>query len=512
MSESLNGYFRGHHLMLYSALVILNIGLVWLLPYFPTQDGPSHLYNLVILHDLVNGGKEWGDYFSYQIHAVPNLGFHLFTYPLLTLFSPLVAERLFITLYILLMTSTVPCFLYSFGSRPFPLSFFVFPILFNYTLMMGFYSFSIAVPCMLLSMAVAWTLRRRSVLMRFIAFNSAGLVLFYLHLIPFMIYLGFLYLLIPFTVTGVRRCAREFALLLGVTSPCLATCAAYFVRNAESFQQITTQDTSAFHYLQLFTELFLFSVDTFSFWQVLPWAALFVPVFFFTKARWKDVIERKCIREEHGAILLLACILLGSYLVFPSGFGGGGYFNQRLPWVLFLIVLPVLKIPEDGVFRRFGGVILPGIALFFLLVNAAIFYQQSSCIQEFLSGLTYPIPRKAIIVTYKPRVYEWPRVDSLLHAASYYGMEKGSIDAGNYELLTGLFPVKFKHRPPLLPNEKMISYFPGRINWRHYPSIGFLLGWEVDGNGREKLKECFSPVFTQKRFSLWVRKAGPVLP
>ena len=67
--------------MYYILLLIAHIALIWLLPYVPTQDGPSHIYNLQILHDLLNGGKEWGEFFVYQLSAVPNLGFILLAYP-----------------------------------------------------------------------------------------------------------------------------------------------------------------------------------------------------------------------------------------------------------------------------------------------------------------------------------------------------------------------------------------------------------------------------------------------
>src|SRR4030042_6889484 len=87
----------------YIFLLILHIGLVCWLPYVPPQDGPSHIYNLVILHDLLNGGKEWGNFFSYQLRLIPNLGFIFLAYPLLSFFTPLVVERIFISVYIVLL-------------------------------------------------------------------------------------------------------------------------------------------------------------------------------------------------------------------------------------------------------------------------------------------------------------------------------------------------------------------------------------------------------------------------
>ena len=82
----------------YLLLLAAHIGFIWWLPYFPTQDGPSHLYNMVILRDLLNGGEEWGRYFEYQLRIVPNMGFTLFAYPLLYFFPALIVEKIFLSI------------------------------------------------------------------------------------------------------------------------------------------------------------------------------------------------------------------------------------------------------------------------------------------------------------------------------------------------------------------------------------------------------------------------------
>src|SRR5215470_12611130 len=92
-----------NHTVLYLLLLSIHIGLIWLLPFFPTQDGPSHLYNLVILRDLLNGGSRWGHSFDYQIFIGPSLGFNAVAYPLLAVFDPFVVEKLFISIYVFLM-------------------------------------------------------------------------------------------------------------------------------------------------------------------------------------------------------------------------------------------------------------------------------------------------------------------------------------------------------------------------------------------------------------------------
>lgn len=242
----------------YGVLVLLSFGLVWALPYFPTQDGPSHLYNLVILRDLLNGGRVWGEYFTHDLRATPNLGFHVVAYPLLAFFSPRVVEKIFVSLYILLMTVSVPCFLRSFGNRPFPLSYLVFPLLFNYSVMMGFYSYSLAVPCLLLSIALSWSLRARPLLHRALVFNLSGFILFLLHFIPFSIYILFLCIMTVDTAHGFKKRRREFLLLMAVISPCIINALLFLFHGPSARGFPLNYEVSLSRFGELAFKLFLF--------------------------------------------------------------------------------------------------------------------------------------------------------------------------------------------------------------------------------------------------------------
>ena len=89
----------------------------------------------------------------------PNLGFFIVAYPLLSFFEPLVVEKLFVTLYILLLILSVPFTLKLLGLPVFPASFFAFPATLSYGLAMGFYSYIIALPLVLLAGSICWRLR-----------------------------------------------------------------------------------------------------------------------------------------------------------------------------------------------------------------------------------------------------------------------------------------------------------------------------------------------------------------
>lgn len=501
-------------LFFYVLFLCFHIGLVWLLPYFPTQDGTSHIYNLVILKDLLNGGREWGSFFSYQLRAVPNLAFTLLSYPLLH-FSPLIAEKIFISIYIILLGSSIPFFLHTFNKASLPFIFFVFPVIFNFNLMMGFYSYVISVPLFLIAFSINWKIRDRSTVCKFFIFNLAGLIIFYFHIIPFILFLLSLFCITIVQSKGFKRTFFDQIKLISVISPSLLVLFLYLARSTKSFTPDFSYLFSPSRYIYLRNDLFFFSTVTFSPWQMLPgflFAGLFLSFFILSvyllfkdpDAGWVKVRD---FSASDKVLICLACFLLLIYFITPFRFGGGDFFNQRFPWVVFIILLPLLRINEKFFSERFVLVTISSVVIIFFVFNTVILWQQSKKVEEFLSGLNTDIPKGAYVMTYKkidPKA-GWPRIDALMHAASYYGIFKGCVDIGNYETDLDYFPIKFKDNIPSFPSSDQIAYKAETINWSEYPSIQYLLGWEVDKNDEEKLSRFFHVIYKEPPFSLWER-------
>jgi hypothetical protein len=495
----------------YIFLLIVHIGLVWWLPYLPTQDGPSHIYNLVILHDLLNGGKEWGHFFTYQLRPIPNLGFIILTYPLLFFFTPLVVERIFISVYIVLLGVSVPFFLRTFEKPPFPISYFIFPLIFNYTLLMGFYSYIVAVPMFLLALSLAWRIRNSSPFCKLFCFNAMGFVIFYFHLIPFVFFILSLMVITMVESTSYKKKVNNLLTLLLIISPSILNFLYYFRLGTSRLLPDFSYLLSFPHYLQLLIELLFFSTVNFFPWQLFPASVFTLLIVFLAYYSGKDIYRRKVqsenLKSSEKVLLYLTLLLMIIYLFAPFGFGGGLYFNERLPWVILLIALPLLQMPEAAIFKRIISYAIMIIASTFLIFNAVILWQQNSKVEEFLSGLYMELPKGAFLMTYKPKDPQNTTVDILLHAASYYGIFKGYVDIGNYEASTDIFPVRFNKNMPPTPPERQISYKPTTINWVKYPAIQYLLGWEIDGKEKEGLNKYYRVIWEKNQFSMWQRRA-----
>jgi hypothetical protein len=501
--------------LLYLLIISVHIGLIWLLPYFPSQDGPSHVYNLVILKDLLNVGSEWGNFFTCQLHAVPNLAFTLLSYPLLQFFSPLIVEKIFISIYIVLLGISTYFFLDTFNKRSILFIFFVFPVIFNFNLMMGFYSYVITIPLFLIAFSVSWKIRHRSIVCKFIFFNLAGLIIFYFHIIPFIFLLLALICITFVQSKGFKRIIFDQIKHISIISPSLLVLFLYLAKGTKSFIPDFSYLSSLSRYIYLRNDLFFFSMVTFSPWQMFTgfiFTGLFLCFFILSlyilfKDPNKGWVKYRDISDSDKALICLSLFLLLIYFITPFRFGGGDFFNQRFPWVIFIILLPLLRINEKIFSERFVMVSIVSVAVLFFAFNSIILWQQSNKVEEFLSGLNVDIPKGAYVMTYKkidPKA-GMPRVDVLMHAASYYGIFNRCVDIGNYETGLDYFPVKFKNTVPRFPSLDQIAYKSETINWFDYPSIQYVLGWEVDRNDTEKLSKFFHIIYKDDPFSLWER-------
>ena len=495
----------------YTLLLAVDIALVWLLPYFPTQDGPSHIYNLVILHDLLNGGKEWGDLFTYELRATPNLGFHLIAYPLLLFFHPLVVEKLFISLYLILMGVSIPVFLKTFSGKIFPFAYFVFPVMFNFCLMMGFYSYVITVPLFLLAVSASWKIRNYPVPQKILSFNAMGIVLFYFHLIPAVLYIMSLAIMDLIEYASFRSRLVNTLKLAGVMAPWFIIFSLYMWRSFSLSGH--PQPITHISDIDLSRDFFSFSTVIFDpLQQVLAAILLFLILFFFSVSLSKVVKgylqKRTSLSDIPRQKKFLFCFLISLIFIYffaPFNLGDGSFFNQRFPWIIFLFTLPLLQFPERVSVQCLCSIVLATVALMSIALNFRILSQQSIVVRNFLRGTVADINKGAYVMLYRDGNSDWSRADVLLHAVSHYGMEKKCVDIGNYEVSYNIFPVKYKRKLPSIPAWDKVEYEPETIRWDKYPSIDYLIAWKADLASRREIGRFFHIIWEDKLLTIWQR-------
>ncbi|MBN2362492.1 MAG: hypothetical protein JXR83_23770 [Deltaproteobacteria bacterium] len=444
---------------------------------------------------------------------MPNLGFTLLTYPLLSLFQPLTAERIFVSAFIVLLGCSVPLFLRAFDRPALPLSYFAFPVVFNFTLLMGFYSYAAAIPLYLMAFAWCWRCRDRSRYLRFALYNAAGLALFCCHVIAAVFFIIAVATMATARQDSRRRLFAEIAELSLLLSPLLIGLAVWLTQSPLS----ASAGIGLFSLTRIVDLLIMLA--TFSSLSLSPWQLLSTSLVMFlylaigylsVKEIYLRYRSQRAVTEAERTLLRLASSMTVLFMVAPFHFGGGGYFNERFPWVLFLLLLPLLQLPATGYWRRLGPPAIAGAATLALAVTATCMWQQSALVESYRRGLSVAIPRGAIVMAYRaPKQEPWPRVDVLAHTVSYYALAHGCIDAGNYEVETHYFPVMRKPSAPALPFSGTILFAPEKIEWPDFPMIRFVVGWQVDPGSRQRLDGFFEVIWEEDRLSIWQRRATP---
>jgi len=132
--------------LFFAAAVGLNVLPVLLVKYFPTVDGPAHLYNAQLIASLWGDPtQEWASFLDFNDRFTPNWSGHSVLALLLYLVPPFLAEKAILLFYLV----GTPVFIrrlmsrISDGGKLF--SYLVFPFLYSYLFHYGFFNYSIAV-------------------------------------------------------------------------------------------------------------------------------------------------------------------------------------------------------------------------------------------------------------------------------------------------------------------------------------------------------------------------------
>ena len=493
------------HAVVYVALVAASVALVWLLPFFPSQDGPNHVYNLVILRDLLHGVGCWRPYYSLNLHLAPNLGFTLFAYPWLSVLSPLAAERAFLTTYVLLFALSVPLFLRAFGRPAFPLSYLAIVALFSQPVMMGFYSEIIGTPLLLLAVALAWKLRGARAGIRFAALNLLGLALFVLHLIPFALYLLAAALQAGAQETTWKKAVQRAVLRGFALLPCVLLAATFNI--AHRVQAPTYWSIWPWNMLRDFLSFGEFS---FSRWQLVPGLAACLSVYLAARTglrteSWRCANDQSAVRRFLTALCLSLVI---AFLCAPNTFGGGGALRRRLPPLILLFSLPLLRPWTARISPHRFAQATAAVAALTLIVNAGLFWQQSRQVALFTRGAKAALPRGALLVTARLDDLDHPYPDPLFHAADYYGLA-GAVDLGQYlntHMSDPYFQVRFLE-PVTYTTTGYI--YDGEEPAASLPQAQYVLCWGVGNSCQENLAPDFTPYWSEvgDPLSIWKRAA-----
>src|SRR6516162_5449774 len=141
-SKCVRAWFGDLDNALFALLLLATIAPVWCFRYFPSQDGPAHLENATILKEYYWPDREiYRTYYTIDTHPNPNWVGHLLLVGLMVVAPPLIAEKVLLTGYLILLPVSLRYALNAVRPGAGALALLAFPLTPNLFYHMGFHNF-----------------------------------------------------------------------------------------------------------------------------------------------------------------------------------------------------------------------------------------------------------------------------------------------------------------------------------------------------------------------------------
>ena len=171
--------------LLIGVLIVVYLLPIWVFTYFPTQDGVSHVYNSQILTEYNNPDYQFRDYYEINWYPFPNWLSHFSLAVLMLVFPALIAEKIFLSLYVILFPLAIYYFLNAVQRGRHALVILSFTFVYNYLFLMGFYNFAVSVPLFFLALGYWWKHKDEMNRNRIILLNLLIVITYFAHLISY---------------------------------------------------------------------------------------------------------------------------------------------------------------------------------------------------------------------------------------------------------------------------------------------------------------------------------------
>jgi putative flippase GtrA len=443
----------------FAAVLALHVLPIWLVRWFPTQDGPLHVENvLALLH--VSGSPLLQSWYVANWGAQPNWLTQGLLAALLAAASPVVAEKLVLTGYTVLFPLAFRSLLPR-GVRGWWGALAAFPFVHAYPFHMGFWNFSYGMALALLAAGVWSRWRGRLGGARALVFAGLSVLLFVAHSVAFagaLVAVGGLLAARAAAdlVRARRRPARRARVLrawairavaaVAAFSPGLALVAAWILAHSgEASARFPLPDLV----VKLAAGYAMVSIDR---RELMP-AALVMAVLAGAGAHALAVRrrERRRLRPADGWLAAAATFAV-LYLAVPDVVAAGAHVSDRL--ALFTFIALAAWIVAGGAPGPAAARAAPALAALALVALGIRFDKQralSSLLDEYLSAeAVIPPDRVLLPVSISPwgprdaagRRFGY-RIKPFLHATGWVVAERGGVDLKNSQAVTSHCPVRY---------------------------------------------------------------------
>ena len=483
---------------------------IWLFKYVPTQDGPSHIYNAQVLKEYRNPDYNFSEHYDLNLSLFPNWLSHILLVILLTVFSPIVAEKILLSIYIIVFPISIFYFLGSIKQGKNLLGFMSFLFIYNYLFLMGFYSFAISMPLFFLILGYWWRHKEHITTKRVVLLNLFMVIIYFAHLIShILIVMSISLLAILYFRKRIRGILTAFVCIFPSCILILIYLPSSDLLSGETPQIGLSRIPLLLK--ELVSMRVLVSYNEYQ--SIIAYLVSATILYLFIHTLWKEKIDRKESFIERfstkDCFLFIFFVMLILYLILPWSVGPGGWVNDR---IAILALIGILAWFREGDSRRWKRIFLILIVLISLINIAYIGYYckiLNEELDEFTSGVQVIGKNKTILPFFFDGFGKSSRVGIFVNAANYYSLNNGGINLGNYEILFDYFPTRYKEsfEPPAPGKEWVVTvhWQPTEIDIRGYSAnIDYLLIWgDVGPAMSDDIQSSYSMIVSNGRLKIF---------
>lgn len=440
------------------SLLAIQIAIPWTVPHFVTQDGPSHVYNAIVIKKLLLHQQPFTSVYSINDHIIPN-----WASTILFGIACMVAGSAHAEPLIMSFVLVVGFFSLSYAVRSFsptaprwtPISNF---LLQTWCLWMGFYNFYLGI--VLVPFAIGYYVRRGGKLTAKSALALGGglIVLFFVHLLPaaiamlsLAIFAIWLHIVRPRLSRNLsdhpydmRQGIRQIGLLAAAMSPVLLLGLLYRLSTISSFAARPGIVEMAMDFpLQAFvTASGLAAGQQWRLWPVVL-GLIVIAILAMRSSEW---------RSAKGALAVSAFAIFVVYLLVPDSGLGGLYAKVRFAWAAFLLGgLLAMSATRLQPLRTPIAIFVAACLALNLASTARGLREYSKAVEDYLSAMSAIRPGSRILRVRYPTqdlanrygFHEVEDRDPLLHLDAYESARLDCLDVSDYQAGTTYFPVVY---------------------------------------------------------------------
>jgi hypothetical protein len=449
--------------ILFLILTLINLLPVLLVKYFPTVDGPAHLYNSKLMAELFSDPNGiLGKYFKVENFIPTNLTDHYF-FLITGYFLPgFLSEKLLMLFYLAGLPYAYRYFIRSVASEGMYLSWFIFPFTYSFLFFFGFFNFSIALVFLFIALAQLKKFYKNSSVLNFITFSILTLLVYISHAFVFMILV--LYLIVFLRQDLIHMVSkhsqemkdigiRKISLVALAIAPALLLIIISLIKTHSSSAPVDYVDSSVLlkwiRQIQPAKGILYHREDIYTTWLfyllVLLTGLLLYNMIFdsisLTKRHIRFTMNRDKKKTPENLLLIVTLVLLALYFIIPDGFRSYGFISSRLLVLFFLFLIawiasgymqPLIKITAVIVIITMNSFLL-GIYL-----TESKKLNLSACELEKAADI---IPDNSVVLPVN-RSGKW----IFGHFSNYLGINKPLIILENYEAELDYFPISWNYK------------------------------------------------------------------